>query len=104
MRWVTLSAISRRTSINRVVDTTIVNTTVILMYILLQCGTESAYMSEEALVTLHAQTLPCMELSTIVHGTSMSMSELQYSITGVHYKHAVSVWYGPDEIRSLGAH
>ena len=75
MRWVTFSTISRRTSINRVVNTTIVNTMVMLMYIPLQHGTDAACMPKKHLVTLHAQTLPCMELITTIRGTSTSMSK-----------------------------
>ena len=74
MRWTTLFKTSRRTVVNRAVDTMIVNTTVMLMYVLLQCGTDAACLNRN-LVTLRAQTLPRIKLITTVHGTSMSRSD-----------------------------
>ena len=49
MIWATLVIISCRTVINRAANTTIVNTTVMLMYVLLQHGTDAACLLEEAL-------------------------------------------------------
>ena len=74
MKWAALFTMSHRTVIDCAVDTTIVNTTVILMYVPLQCGTDSACLNRH-LVMLHAQTLPCMELITTVCVTSTSTSE-----------------------------
>ena len=49
IKWATLFEMSRRTPIDCVVDTTIVNTTVMLMYILLQHGADAACMLEVVL-------------------------------------------------------
>ena len=48
MKWITLFETSRRTAINHAVDTTIINTMVMLMYVPLQRGTEAASMPKEA--------------------------------------------------------
>ena len=71
MRWATLFAMSHRTVIDRAVDTMIVNTMVMLMYVLLQRGTNTACLNRH-LVALHAQTLPHMELVTTIYGMSTS--------------------------------
>ena len=73
MRWTILFKLSHRTVINRAVDTTIVNTTVMLKNVPLQPSTDAACLNWH-LVTLHAQTLPRMELITTVHGTSTNTS------------------------------
>ena len=74
MRWATLFAMSRRTMINCAVDTTIINTMALLMYVLLQHDTNAACLNRH-LVILHAKTLPRMELITTIHGMSMSISD-----------------------------
>ena len=74
MRRATLFKLSRRIVINRTINTIIVNTTVMLNYVLPQRGTDAACLNRH-LVTLHVQTLPHMELSTTIRGTSTSTSE-----------------------------
>ena len=74
MRQATLFATSCRTVIDHSVNTTIINTIVMLMYVPLQHDTDAACLNRH-LVILHAQTLPCIELITTIHGTSMSISE-----------------------------
>ena len=49
MRWATLFAMSHRTVIDRAVNTTIINTMVMLMYVLLQHGTDAVCMPKKAL-------------------------------------------------------
>ena len=49
MRWATLFAMSHRTAIDRAVNTMIVNTMVMLMYVPLQRGTDAACMPRQAL-------------------------------------------------------
>ena len=74
MRRAILFELSRRTVINRAVDTTIESTTVML--IMYRCSV--VLMLRACLnwhfVALRAQTLPRMELITTVHGTSTSTS------------------------------
>ena len=67
MRWATLFAISHRTAINRAVNTTIVNTMVMLMYVLLQRSTDAACMPRKALgdvmcanIAMHGVNYHCM--------------------------------------------
>ena len=66
MRQATLFTTSHRTEINRAVDTAIVNTTVMLMYVPLQHGNEAVCMLEEALgnvvctnITMHGVNYHC---------------------------------------------
>ena len=49
MRWAALFKISYRTVINHAVNTMIINTTVMLMYVLLQRVTDAVCVPEEAL-------------------------------------------------------
>ena len=49
MRWATLLEASHRTAINLAVDTKIVKTSVMLMYVTLQHSTDAACVPEEAL-------------------------------------------------------
>ena len=74
MKQATPFKLSHRIIIDHNVDTSIVNTTVMLMDVPLPCGTDAACLNWY-LVMLHAQTLPCMELITTVHGTSAITSD-----------------------------
>ena len=49
MRWATLFKMSHRIVIDRTVDTTIVSTMVMLMYVLLQHNTDASCMPRKAL-------------------------------------------------------
>ena len=49
MRWATLFKMSDRIAINNTVNTIIINTKVMLMYVLLLRGTDAANVPEEAL-------------------------------------------------------
>ena len=71
MRWAILFELSHRIVIDRTIDTSIINTTVMLKYVLLQHGTDAACLNWH-LVILRAQTLVRIELITTVHGTSTS--------------------------------
>ena len=74
MRQATLFKLSHRIVIDRTVNTTIVNTMVMLKYVPLQRGTDTACL-ERHLVMLHVQILPHIELFTTICGTSMSTSD-----------------------------
>ena len=49
MKWKFFFKTSCRTAINHTINTMIVNTTVMLVYVLLQHGIDAAYVPEEAL-------------------------------------------------------
>ena len=67
MGQATLFAISHRTAINHAIDTTIINTMVMLMYMPLEHGTDAVCMPEEALgdvactnIAMHGVNYHCM--------------------------------------------
>ena len=75
MRQAILFELSHRTLINHTIDTMIESTTIILIIYHCHVVVMLHACLPRHLVTLYVQILPCMELSTTVHGTSMSTSD-----------------------------
>ena len=73
MRWATLFKMSRRIVIDCTIDTMIVNNPIMLMYVLLQHGTDAGCLPEEAL-----GDLACANLA--MHGVN-------YHCTGYKHEH-----------------